>query len=146
MKRLSDRYTAGIIDGEGCVGIKVHSSAKAKNGGFYYTPYVKVVMCDYIVPEMLKHSFKGNTWERKRTDGWKSSLEWLITGKPKCSSFLKRIRKYLLVKRRQADLIIKFCELTRSHTITTTEQKDLDDIYQEIRKLNSRIKSPATTN
>jgi len=146
MKRLSDQYVAGILDGEGCIGIK-KTTYKTKSGRTAYTPYVKVVMCDYIIPELFLHSFGGNTWERKRTDGWRSSKEWTITGKPKVGWFLKRISKKLIVKRSQAKIVMDFCALANGDNRGTPKETsdESDRLYEEIRKLNSRVKTPAET-
>ena len=143
MKRLSDKYVAGILDGEGCIGIKKVKSRESQSQ--CYAPYVKVVMTDYIIPELLQHSFGGNTWERKRTDGWKSSKEWVITGKSRVGHFLSIMQKHLIVKKPQCKIVREFCTHKTSSHLTDDVVAERERLYNEIRKLNSRIKSPAET-
>lgn len=143
MKRLSNQYVAGILDGEGCLGIKRVNSQESKNQ--CYSVYIKVVMTDYKIPEMLARDFGGNTWERKRTDGWKNSKEWLITGRQRVSKFLEKTSKHLIVKKEQARILREFCSYKTSGHIPPEIVRKRDDLYQQIRELNSRQKSPATT-
>jgi hypothetical protein len=102
-------------------------------------------MTDYIIPELFQHSFGGNTWERKRTDGWKSSKEWVITGKQKVSHFLSMMEKHLIVKKKQSKIVREFCSHKTSSHLKPDIVIERERLYNEIRKLNSRQKSPAET-
>jgi hypothetical protein len=139
MKRISDKYAAGIIDGEGCIGLK------KRKDHFGYTPYIKVVMTDHIVPELFQHTYGGNLWLRERNDGWKSSTEWVITGKQRTGYFLKFVKRYLIAKRDQADALIKFNEIPAEHKTSKEKQKIQDELYLRLKELKAAIKSPAET-
>ena len=94
-------YTAGIIDGEGSIGIW-----KLGKG---YRLTVEVEMCNKSVPQWLKDTFGGRYGfygkRGKYKCGWSS--RWDITDS-KASEFLQLILPYLKIKKQQAELAIHY--------------------------------------
>ena len=106
-------YTAGIVDGEGCISI-YRKRATCKRG---YTLSLKVVVVntEEWLCQWLKMQFGGNvgcrkkgTWARKHQWGW-----YLYANK--AIAFLGLILPYLKIKRSQAEIAIDF-QLDRPHS------------------------------
>lgn len=111
-------YTAGIIDGEGCISICQHKN-KTKRG-FSYALTVSVWSTDEWLVQWLKMHYGGSVVPRKfeiqakRRTIWK----WSVYAN-KAKDFLQLILPYLYLKRPQAELAISFQNENR--TLTKTE-------------------------
>ena len=92
-------YAAGIVDGEGCIGIygKVNT----------HMLIVKVGMCEPQAVDFLIEKFEAlsNPYNNRFGPVYRAAF----TG-PKAYAFLCLIRPYLRVKRTQADVAIEFWE------------------------------------
>lgn len=98
-------YIAGIIDGEGCIGIhKV-----IKESCLTYRPNVSVGMADKEPLYLLQSLYGGNITVRNREkDGWLYLYCWQASKEDVVRKLLLDIKSYLLVKNRQADLCLEF--------------------------------------
>ncbi len=98
-------YVAGIVDGEGCVGLY-------HNGQKQYSRVVRVVVAntnEWLI-RFLQMQFKGSIYVRKRTfkhPNWNDYWVWEIRSR-QASAFLKLILPYLQLKRPQAELAIAY--------------------------------------
>ena len=102
MKRLPWKYSAGFIDGEGCLDLSFQKK-------MFLTPRVRV--CQSIsqrnVVEMLKNSYGGYTSIREVTNPkWQDSIEWSLWNYKRVCPFLRNIAKHLIVKKEQARFIL----------------------------------------
>ncbi len=93
-------YTAGIIDGEGHIGI-----GRTKN---YFCLRVEVANTSSRLIDFLHLTFGGNVWTGKRPNR-KVYYRWMISTRA-ADEFLRSISPYLLIKRNQADLALAFRE------------------------------------
>ena len=143
-------YAAGLIDGEGYIGVSV-----AKPGGPRITPSyrirVKIAMCERGAIDYMMEQFGGTHIYNQRRSNPKHRplLEWTVTG-GRAALLLASVEPHLKVKRKQAQLAL---ELFRRVKATKTTPKRgqrgiqrtaLDEIvvrtalWQEIKRLNTR--------
>ena len=107
MNEIDLAYTAGIIDGEGCICL---SLVKEKNiRGRRQRLTVSVGNTDKRLTLWLKNMFGGHSVLQSRTRNNKDYYQWRVSSK-KASFFLSLILPYLKLKRRQAELGIEFQE------------------------------------
>jgi len=100
-------YLAGFFDGEGCVTVV---ATMAPNGRNLSHELAVGCACTYPDPIVLLYSiFGGHTSKRKRKSPQRDLYRWEIKNR-KAADALRRLQPYLLVKRAQADLGIKFQE------------------------------------
>ena len=102
MKRLSWKYIAGLMDGDGCFDLNVSHDK-------YIRPRVRLKLTEpgYEVLDCLYNSNKGflSKEYNKENPKWASYKEWAIYGK-RSRGFLQNIVKYLIIKKEQAKLLI----------------------------------------
>lgn len=138
-------YTAGIVDGEGYISVTPHSACNT------YTPVVKVTSVDKVLTDFLLENLGGYVYKREFKGNQRPAYSWEIKNKKPVKKFLTPIRPYLLIKRRQADLVIEYCSysMKQIHPKYLSFRKDVQDrlheIYKLLRSYNRRGKPPATT-
>ena len=101
MKKTDLAYTAGIIDGEGCIRIQIDESSYRHS-----RMYVTVSSTDQWLCQYLKMAFGGRLYS-KHLEHRRASWEWVLGGKY-AVPFLESILPYLHLKRPQAELAIQF--------------------------------------
>ena len=107
MRKTDLAYTAGIIDGEGCIGIYKHPSQSSKDK-IRYTLTITVAMTNEWTIQWLRFAYGGSVKSqqrplRKRVWIWTVEAQQALV-------FLKLISPYLHLKHPQAELAIKFQE------------------------------------
>jgi hypothetical protein len=99
-------YLAGFIDGEGCIRINQSKSRKVN-----YTPIhlsVTIVNTNKQIIDWIdkKTNNYGRVYEKKNDNPkHKNIFVWAIVGNRKVMSFLSVMKKYLIVKKEQAELL-----------------------------------------
>lgn len=145
-------YIAGLIDGEGYIGlVKYIEKRRTKNIKnritYYYHPVVKLAMCDRDGIDLIDSLFLGNIWFHQRNEkykNWKNQWEWQAKGQKRVKEILQAILPYLKVKRKQAELVIDFIrnrEIKETHKIKwgqTSYDKNDNEIYNKSRLLNHK--------
>ena len=107
MNKIDLAYAAGIIDGEGNIGIVKRQWSKRNDK---YHLQVRVAMCDREVPEWFQSHFGGSISIHKRTNPkHRPVYTWQISHRS-CIPMLKAILPYLICKKPQAELGILFQE------------------------------------
>lgn len=139
MKKTDLAYIAGIIDGEGCLGIR---RVRNKNSTAGYHPYAHVGMTNDYLPQWLHFTFGGGIHRRKQRKTWKETTVWQIEGEG-VYAFVEAIYPYLIIKKPQANIILKLKTLKPAKW---KESNPFDRVLQEIqysqvRQLNRRGKS-----
>lgn len=124
-------YIAGIVDGEGSVTINVTRCR--------WSPLISVLntceeLIDWLVPcfHTNKLPVKSPKGHRKRyvINVWKT---WDVI------AILEQITPYLIVKKRNAELVLEFCKLKLNNLSGEPTSRD-HEILEEIRALNSHQK------
>lgn len=114
MKRLSWKYIAGLIDGEGCIDFQTvrHRHKRADGEAVEYfsiAPRVRVSLSEpgHGVLEMLHANHGGSLDERKKSDNpsWSQAVTWNL-GNRKARPFLQNIQNHLVIKQQQARFAI----------------------------------------
>lgn len=109
-------YLAGIIDGEGCL-------------RFNNAPRLHIANTSPILIKWLITNFKGYTWTENKVyiPNSKQRYTWELSAQQLLSLLIK-VEPYLLLKRRQANLIISYYK----HAITQYE------LRKELQRLNHK--------
>lgn len=115
---MSPQYIAGLVDGEGYLGLIPHNHhPQIINAG--YTPVVKVCLTGSAgkeVVEELRKLYGGSCDTRKKlTKGGRQAHTFHLRAKKTVGKFLSDILPYLKVKSSQAILLMEFCELPYEH-------------------------------
>ena len=106
----SVEYVAGLIDGEGWIGITQRSR------GGTYTIDVKVSMSDMGMPALraLEATLGGKAIpDREAADTRRPSWRWSLSGDSVCAA-LRVVAPHLLVKREQARIALQLMEMVES--------------------------------
>jgi len=140
-------YTAGIIDGEGYIALLPFSNAKT------YSPVVKVASVNKELTDFLTKNYGGFIYIRefKKSLNQRKAYCWEIKNIKHVRKFLGQTKDFLLLKKRQAELVIEYCDIPRNklHPIYKTYDikaiERMHEIYKDLRKLNRRGRPPAET-
>ena len=128
MKKVDLAYTAGIIDGEGCIHIR-RQWDKRYRGCYKYTLTVSVVSTDEWLPRGLQFAWGGSVSlndRSKENPKWKRAYQWQIASK-KALAFLISITPYLKLKKPQAEIGIGFQHRQKVGGRRTSEEQVLKD-------------------
>lgn len=132
-------YLAGIIDGEGCISI-----AKVKPNGFNKTPRfffkLTIEMQDKKVIDYLAVNFNRNIMEKKAYGNKKRPSYRIDWQADKASEILTKVKPYLIGKKEQAELGIKYqkhiSSKNRSGRMLSDEEIAIrDNFYTIMRQL-----------
>jgi hypothetical protein len=143
MSKLNAAYLAGIIDGEGYIGILKSKKGNKKywssSRDYIYVPVIKVVMTDKPLIQFLKDSYGGCLETRPAHDNTKESYGWTVR-KSSVVSILSAIYPFLRVKRRQAEIIFKYKNLNNGagNPIDDDNWTKRDALYLEIRAITKK--------
>ncbi len=130
-------YLAGLIDGEGSIGICTF--------GGHRVPAVVLTItnsCIEVLEEMADLWGGNVTTRRKRAFNWKETAD-LRTGAKTAVEILKEVKPYLKIKQAQCQVALKFGKTvnpkehrTRKLSLQTIRYRE--QLRQEILKLNKR--------
>lgn len=138
-------YTAGIIDGEGTIGMY-----RRYDKPNFFRPLIAVTNTHFGLLEFLKSSFGMGTIQltRKAMNNWKEARRWSIDTKLHAREFLSAIEPYLLIKRNQAKLLIEYIDAYPTYGSkrdNLSARLSRQEFYMRIKSLNQRAIPPETT-
>ena len=148
-------YLAGIIDGEGTVTIHCHRQYNRPTSQL--RPRLIVSNTDQRMLKEIQHRHGGTVIpnSRKRRPGYKDVFLWRVAGANDLLFLLERVRPFLIIKARVADIMIGYLKsrlATRKDAamvgITSPAYTPYEvDAYERIRDLNNRgmTKKPNST-
>jgi hypothetical protein len=133
-------YAAGIIDGEGSIGL-----AKTRRRGQAapnWNVRLEVASTDWRLLSWLRNTFDlgaiGNVHSRA---GWRPCGRWTVH-KRAAGEVIQAVRPYLVIKAEQADIALAFrasIEAKRSSLrLTLGQQLERDELRDRLRTLNQR--------
>jgi len=134
MKRLSWKYIAGLIDGEGCIDFQCHTYEGKDGKGLHIVPRLRIAMTDvalYLL-EMLKANFGGNIWASHRNwtnPNWRPAYYWQLTGRG-MRPLLQNIINHLILKREQAKFCIWWIDKCMGKHLDRTESEKIMSIRE----------------
>jgi len=107
MKRLSWKYMAGLIDGEGCLDMQ-GTIYKQHNGLYYNTPRLRLTLAgdrSLSLINLMHMNFGGCVYKRDKGEKWLPTYTWQINGKH-LRAFLQNVVNHLHLKKEQAKFVI----------------------------------------
>ena len=131
MKRMSIKYLAGLIDGEGCIDWMYTFDKKLQKR--YIRPRLRINLTEpgFDVIDLLANNFGGNVETRTPKDPrWSPSKTWCVTAS-RAVMVLGNVRNSLIIKKEQAKLAIAW----EKHLKGTHVPEDVKDIMSEEMKL-----------
>lgn len=134
MIEVEKAYIAGIVDGEGTIGLWRHHKNEM------HTPNVTVANNDLKLLQWIQSKVGGCiSRKKKRQAHHKDSYAWSIR-QDRAINFLNEIKSYLIVKRQQAELITgQYKAVThRAGKYTPEMLRKKEALAAEISKLNQR--------
>ncbi len=136
MSKLTAAYVAGIIDGEGSIGItRVTKPQNKKQIG--HNARIRVTMTDKDIIYWLKNSFGGYATFEKRPYPWKDCYTWTIRDSDIVKRFLDKVYPYLRVKKKQADIMrqmIKTFENSSYNMVQNFSHNHYFGVHREIKE------------
>lgn len=138
-------YIAGIIDGEGYLGMSKNRTKKQRQKSPKYQTEICVVNTNYALIEWLQIRIGGLINTRKKYDeAWKVAYRWRIQ-ESNHSEFLQAIYPYLVIKRQQAQLIIEYWikkvkqyREGRRWEMSNDELNMRESYFQKLKDLNAK--------
>jgi len=141
-------YLAGIVDGEGYIGIKKSSSMSKHNGSKspIYHERIQIRMVNEKAIRLFKKTFGGNYYKEKAEQhNSRLPLYCYQSSDKQASIILKKLIPYLLVKKRDAQLVLllrkrKNLKHKFGNGIGKMSDKELskrEELYKECKRLHS---------
>jgi hypothetical protein len=135
-------YVAGLIDGEGCIGIQ------SSNKGAQYYVEITIGMTEKArtLLDQVQQNYGGTvTHHRRKTQQWANAWKWRIGGDA-ALTFLEMIAPYLVLKSQQAQLALKLraiCSQMQAHPNGTKKwteplRKEAQALKDAMHKLNQK--------
>jgi hypothetical protein len=135
---LSNEYLAGLIDGEGHIGFNINRYKKTE----YLQPILCINMTFQPLIKQLHIELGGQYSIRKANykENWKACYKWKVL----CGQaiiILEKVFPYLIVKKDQADLAIRF------YKYGATNNQIVNKVFKEaMHELNKRGTTEGGTN
>uniref|UniRef100_A0A6M3J4T0 Homing endonuclease n=1 Tax=viral metagenome TaxID=1070528 RepID=A0A6M3J4T0_9ZZZZ len=140
-------YTAGLLDGEGHLGVRPWS----KNGYHNFFPNVAISNTNLEVIEWLISHFGGHygIWDNK-THQQKRIYKWYINSLDAIKTFLEVVQPFVIIKREHVEAMLAYVRIGNSafvlgNPIYDKEEADIllaarEDIYWWLKDLNGRVR------
>lgn len=132
-------YIAGLIDGEGCIGIHKHSDNRGKSRLHYL--YLIVSNNDPKCCKFLRGKFGGWITKRQQKSTWNPNYKWGVRSR-RAREILELVLPYLRLKQEQAVLGIEFDDAKQRYHLTDAEWQKRERYYLRMRALNQRYTKP----
>jgi len=150
--RITRRYLAGLMDGEGYISIKPPYIL----GRTHYKPTIKMALTDktaYILFE-IKELLGGHIYKRTfQNKNFNDAYCWEVSTFETTKKVLDYIRPYLILKREQAEIVNEFLKtksitMNTDGTFTAINPQVLakrQRLYNLVKALNKRGRATAET-
>ena len=135
-------WIAGVIDCEGC--LVLGSYWNKHRNSYNYHVAVQVQMTDREVIDQLARWCDGPVFfYQTKNPKHKSTWEWRLAANG-TRWLLPQIRKFLLIKHQQADLLLRFLTISKRGFRRAEHNPEAQAIRAEVAKLNYRGRGPRT--
>jgi hypothetical protein len=116
MQSKNNGYTAGILDGEGCISIYISKRWDQRQGKFVYRPVleISIYQADKRLTDWLTFHYGGKCYEHTMKNSSRPGFQWTAPRGKTRENFVLEILPYLLLKREQALLALEFLRLPRT--------------------------------
>lgn len=135
MKRVSWKYLAGLVDGEGCIDVQITKIGDK----FYVRPRLRISMCTLAneLLEMCQLNFGGHLCNRDhqtKNPHWMNATSWELSGYKQSCPLLRNIVNHLILKKEQA----RFCLWMETNLKGKHIGQECVDKCREVLKLMKR--------
>lgn len=150
-------YIAGLIDGEGTITItKQNNESFMKRQKLKNPRYLALLRIGMIEEKPIRFIEKvlkvGKVYKeppRKDRPTCRLMYRWICTNTQECLRILRDLYPYMLVKNKQAKIVMEFAENyvcgTKRNGTSPEEVRRRERLHQKVRKLNA-VGAAATTN
>ncbi len=108
-------YAAGLVDGEGWVGI-TKRKIYGRRRNVFYEPNISVMMTNEGAIDWLAHNCGGKKCSTVvRRGNHKSVYRWMIYGSKEATAFLEKIKCFSVVKKEQICIVLALCRSIEEH-------------------------------
>ena len=116
MQAKNNGYTAGIIDGEGCISIYISKRWEKRRQKYVYRPVLEIsaYQADKRLTDWLLFHYGGACYEHTMKNSSRPGYQWTAPRGKAREDFLLQIMPYLLMKKDQAQLALDFLRLPRT--------------------------------
>lgn len=136
---LSIEYVAGLLDGEGYIGIhKCKPQKRHKSISHSLQVYITNTYLGVLIE--CQKQFGGSIRKRVSPFGYKTLYDWIIATKA-AAGFLSMVYPHLIIKRERARLAIEFDQTKSSQRGARLSKSELslrESYYQAIHSLNQK--------
>lgn len=146
---LEDRiYTAGLVDGEGCICISKLKRAPRGQSPYYHLEF-SLENTDPLITYWLQNRFGGSVRldTTKASQNHKPTYQWALK-KEETLHFLRQLLPHLQIKQPQALLALEFVQqcvfrrLGHRRVLEADELVKRERYYQEMKALNRLGRTP----
>ncbi len=110
--RLQDAYAAGLIDGEGCLHLTKNGK---KQTSWAAKATINMTIGALPVLQAMQQTYGGGLCRlREQTEKYQEVWLWSLTARAELKLLLTAVLPYLMVKRRQAEVILEYLEQVES--------------------------------
>ncbi len=134
-------YLAGIIDGEGWIGLAKSRSTDTRSG-YTLAPQISIHMVGKDSIDYVDNVFRQVGLPSYRLH-LRASSRWSVRGFKRVVPVLEALSPYLHIKHRQAELVLEYHVLRKQRSYHRSEPSEREwEILGEIRALNTKGKNP----
>lgn len=132
-------WLAAFLDAEGSIGVQ-RSKKAAKRSGYYYYPAVQVSNTNEdLIRAVYDLVGENASLAQKTPPNPRAKDIWnLQVNQRAIPTVLKQILPFLIAKTRQAELVLKFCEVKWDMGWQESGDEMYEPFYQELKALNKR--------
>jgi hypothetical protein len=114
MQAKNNGYTAGIIDGEGCISIYI--AKRMVKGKYVYRPILEIsaYQADKRLIDYLFFHYGGHFYEHIMKNSSRPGYQWTAPRGKARELFLLELLPYLILKKEQALLALEYCKTSHS--------------------------------
>lgn len=133
--REAAAYLAGIIDSEGCIGIR-------DNSGQAFAPYIKINSVNKALITWIDSVFEGSVRTHKyKKESCRDCHLWDLYGKKNIENVLLSVLPYLVIKKELANTVLQFVRLPN-----TWNKEERKRLFQLSKTMTTTISKTPTTN
>lgn len=97
-------YIAGLIDGDGNIGMRIGPRGKL-------SPLIQFHNSVEKIPLYLNSLFGGTvTFDRPKKEGYKKIWRWMLQGQKGCKNFIEKVGTFLVLKKDSAFELLEFIQ------------------------------------
>ena len=129
-RTLDPSYLAGFIDGDGCIYIRKEKATKEGTND-YFQAGVEISQSRTNILQIIALHYGGKIYAYKRAKTYRTEFTLRLAGNT-ANILLNDIREHLVIKHKQAELVLEINKLNNKHNLFTEKDK----LHKECASLN----------